>query len=156
MLYTLEIDSSAGRWIGYQLLAGFGAGSGVQIPFITVGVVLSEKDMPSGNAIAIFFNTLGGAISISIAQNIFSNKLVSTLHKSAPTVNPQIIIAAGATHIHNVTTPDQVSGVLEAYNTAVTSAFLLPIATSCLAFLASLFVERKSVKGKKVALGGGA
>jgi Na+/melibiose symporter-like transporter len=52
MLYTLKVNSSAGKWIGYQLLSGFGAGSGVQIPFIAVQVVLSNKDMPTGNAMA--------------------------------------------------------------------------------------------------------
>lgn len=153
MLYTLQVDSSPAHWVGYQILAGIGAGSGVQIPFIAVQVVLSEKDMPSGNAIAIFFNTLGGAISISIAQNIFSNKLVSSIRSDASGVDPATIIAAGATHIKDVVSADQVPAVLQAYNTAVTSAFVLPIATSCIAFLCSLVVEWKSVKGKKLVPG---
>ncbi|KAF1356882.1 major facilitator superfamily domain-containing protein [Delphinella strobiligena] len=153
LLYTLKVNSSAGHWIGYQLLAGIGSGSGVQIPFIAVQVVLNEKDMPTGNAIAIFFNTIGGAISISIAQNIFSNRLVSSLHHDAPRVNITTIVAAGAGHVREVTTSAQLPGVLQAYNTAVTSAFILPIATSCIAFLCSLFVEWRSVKGKKVTAG---
>jgi Na+/melibiose symporter-like transporter len=33
MLYTLQVNSSTGRWIGYQLLSGFGAGGGVQSMF---------------------------------------------------------------------------------------------------------------------------
>lgn len=68
MLYTLKVNSSAGIWIGYELLSAIGAGFGVQIPFIAVQVVLNSKDMPTGNAIAIFFNSLGGAIAISVAQ----------------------------------------------------------------------------------------
>ena len=61
MLYTLEVNSGAGKWIGYQILAGIGAGAGVQIPFIAVQVVLSDKDMPSGstftpNALSNLFN----------------------------------------------------------------------------------------------------
>ena len=55
MLYTLKVDSTIGVWIGYQILAGVGAGACVQIPFIAVQVVLEEKDMPIGNAVAIFF-----------------------------------------------------------------------------------------------------
>ncbi|TVY88550.1 Efflux pump, partial [Lachnellula willkommii] len=70
-IYLLNVHSSAGEWIGYQLLCGLGAGAGVQIPFIAVQVVLSETDMPTGNAIAIFFNSLGGAVSISVAENVF-------------------------------------------------------------------------------------
>jgi Na+/melibiose symporter-like transporter len=30
LIYTLEIPSGAGKWIGYQLISGFGAGGGVQ------------------------------------------------------------------------------------------------------------------------------
>lgn len=30
LIYTLHVTSSAGRWIGYQLICGFGAGAGVQ------------------------------------------------------------------------------------------------------------------------------
>lgn len=140
MLHTLKVDSSEGIWIGYQILAGAGAGACVQIPFIAVQVVLSEKDMPIGNAVAIFFNTLGGAISVSVAQNIFSNTLVKQLPIQAPTVNPLVIANAGATHIRDVVTPRQLPGVLVAFDKAITTAFILPIAVSGLAALSSLLM----------------
>ncbi|KAI4748474.1 putative major facilitator superfamily transporter [Aureobasidium sp. EXF-12298] len=155
MLYTLQVTSPAAKWIGYQLLAGIGSGSAIQIPFIAVQVVLEEKDMPSGNAIAIFFNSLGGAISISIAQNIFANTLVKDIIKNAPGVNPAVVISAGATHVREVVSAANLPGVLAAYSNAVTSAFIVPIATSGLAFIVSLFIEWKSIKGKNI-MGGGA
>ncbi|PPJ55452.1 hypothetical protein CBER1_02756 [Cercospora berteroae] len=156
MLYSLNPSSSAGVWIGYQILAGVGAGACVQIPFIAVQVVLNEKDMPIGNAIAIFFNTLGGAISVSIAQNIFSNTLAQQLPVLAPTVDPRMVIAAGATHIEDVVPEGSVGAVRLAYNLAVTRAFIMPIAVAGLAFLAALAFEWKSVKGKKLTMGGAA
>jgi hypothetical protein len=156
MIYTLKVNSGAGMWIGYQILAGAGAGACVQIPFIAVQVVLSKKDMPSGNAVAIFFNSLGGAISISIAQNIFSNTLIKEIPRYAMDVDPAIIIGAGATNIRAVTTPEQLPGVLEAYNVAVTSTFILPIACAGAACLCSVLFEWKSVKGKKLELGAAA
>lgn len=172
MLYTLKVTSSTGIWIGYELLAGIGAGACVQIPFIAVQVVLDEKDvssgtlgsfrtrmlkfsqMPVGNAVAIFFNTLGGALSVSIAQNIFSNTLVKQLPILAPDVNVAQVIQAGATHFRDFLTPAQLPGVLLAYNKAVTTAFIMPIAVSGIAFLASLGMEWKSVKGKSLIPGG--
>ena len=156
MLYTLKPSSSAGMWIGYQILSGFGAGACVQIPFVAIQVVLSKKDMPSGNAITIFFNTLGGAMSISIAQNIFSNTLIQQIPKYTTGIDPAKIIAAGATHIREVTPKSQLAGVLTAYNIAVTRSFILPITCAGLAFLCSLLFEWKSVKGKKLEIGGGA
>ena len=156
MIYSLKPESSAGMWIGYQILAGTGAGMCVQIPFIAVQVVLPKKDMPVGNAIAIFFNSLGGAISISIAQNIFSNSLVREIPKFAPGVDPSVIVAAGATRIREVVQPELLEGVLRAYNEALSSSYVLGIACAGLAFLSSLLFEWKSVRGKKLDLAGGA
>lgn len=150
LMYTFQVNSSVGRWVGYQLLSGFGAGAGVQIPFIAVQVVLGKKDMPSGNAIAIFFNSLGGAISISVAQNIFSNGLYSNIPKYAPDVVPAIIVNAGATHLRDVVTAVQLPGVLEAYMVALKNAFIVPIVVGGIATICACFVEWKSVKGKKI------
>ncbi|RVD82330.1 uncharacterized protein DFL_006758 [Arthrobotrys flagrans] len=156
LLHTLEVDAPSSKWIGYQVLAGFGAGMGIQIPFVAVQVVLSPDDMPVGNALAIFFNSLGGAISISIAQNIFSNTLLQQLPKLAPRVNPQLVIHAGATAIRMIISAENLPGVILAYNKAITTCFILPIAVGGIAWLCSLGMEMKSVKGKKIELGGGA
>jgi len=206
MLYTLKVNSGAGKWLGYQILAGAGAGAGVQIPFIAVQVVLSDKDMPTGStftlntfqiysmqlhppislrspppitlvnrqplmifprllwdrlthppdAVVFFFNSLGGAIAISIAQNIFVNSLSHDIPKLAPGVDPKIVIGAGATYIRDVVPAQWLPGVLQAYTNAVTSAFILAIATGGIAFFVSWAMEWKSVKGKKLLPGGGA
>ncbi|TEY56427.1 hypothetical protein BOTCAL_0225g00070 [Botryotinia calthae] len=156
LMYTLQVGSSVGKWVGYQLICGIGAGMGVQIPFIAVQVVLNAKDMPSGNAIAIFFNSLGGAISISIAQNVFSNGLVKYVPQYAPEVSPAVIYAAGATHLRDVISPADLVGVLVAYCKALDEAFVLAIAVGAIATICACFVEWKSVKGKKIEHGAGA
>ena len=116
------------------------------VPFI----VLNAKDMPTGNAIAIFFNSLGGAVSISIAQNIFSNGLKVNLPKYAPGVDPATIIAAGATHLREAVSAAQLPGVLQAYMTALSDAFVISIAAGGIATILACFVEWKNVKGKKI------
>jgi hypothetical protein len=151
MIYTLGVDSDSGKWIGYQILAGFGAGGGVQIPFVAIQVVLNSKDMPTGNAITIFFNSLGGAISITLAQNIFLNGIYTEIPKYAPEVSPLMIINAGATHIREFVPPADLPGVLQAYMLSLNQTFILAIAAGSIATLLALFVEAKSVKGKKVA-----
>jgi len=116
--------------------------------------LLTTPKMPVGNAVAIFFNTLGGALSVSIAQNIFSNTLVKQLPVLAPDADIARVIQAGATHFRDFLTPAQLPGVLLAYNKAITTAFIMPIAVSGLAFVASLGMEWKSVKGKSLIPGG--
>lgn len=36
LFYTLDINTGAGKWIGYQILAGAGFGAGFQVPMIVV------------------------------------------------------------------------------------------------------------------------
>ncbi len=90
---------------------------------------------------AIFFNTLGGAISISVAQNIFSNTLATELLQRTSGIDPLTIIRAGATRVRDVTPPDQLRAVLESYNEAIQRCFVLPIAVGGLALICSLFVS---------------
>ncbi|KAF2189643.1 MFS general substrate transporter [Zopfia rhizophila CBS 207.26] len=156
LLYTLKVDSLPGIWIGYQILAGVGAGASVQIPFIAVQVVTTEKDMPAANAMVMFFNSLGGAIAISIAQNIFVNSLAREIPKFAPGLDPRIVIGAGATHVRQVVPEMLMPGMLQAYTKAIVSAFILAIATAGLAVIVSFWMERKTVKGKKLIPSGGA
>lgn len=156
LLYTLKVDSPAGQWIGYQILAGIGAGAGVQIPFVAVQVVTSQNDMPTANACVMFFNSLGGALSISIAQNIFVNTLTKEIPKYVPGFDPKIVANAGATNLRRVVPAQLLPGVLHGYNNAIVTAFILAIATSGIAFFVSLGMEQRSVKGKKIMAGGGA
>ena len=89
----------------------------------------------------IFFNTLGGAISISVAQNVFANTLIKTVPKYASGVDPHLIIASGATQIRKVVPADQLAGVLKAYSYALDRAFILPIAVSGAALIVAFFVS---------------
>ncbi|KAH8808301.1 major facilitator superfamily domain-containing protein [Xylogone sp. PMI_703] len=152
LLYTLRVSSNVAKWVCYQLLAGFGAGGGIQLPFIAVQTVLNNNDMPTGNAMAIFFNSLGGAISISIAQNIFSNGLVKNLPKYAPGVSEELISRAGATALRTVVSAAQLPGVLKAYMAALNEAFIISIAVGGIAFLVAFIVEPKSIKGKNISM----
>ncbi|KAF2496011.1 MFS transporter [Lophium mytilinum] len=155
LLYTLKVNSPAGVWIGYQILAGAGSGMAVQIPFVAVQVVTSEKDMPTGNACVFFFNSLGGALAISIAQNIFVNTLAEDIPVYAPGVDPKIVIGAGATHVREVMAKygwnNMLDGVLEAYTKGITRAFLVAVAAAVISFIVSFGMEWKSVKGRKIA-----
>jgi MFS family permease len=145
LLFTLKVNSGAGPWIGYQIIAGLGVGIAVQIPFIAVQVVLPKNDMPSGSGLLGFFNALGGALSISIAQNIFASTLAKRLEQ-LPNIDAAAVIAAGAANITSAISENQIGVVREAYDYALMRAFILPIAVGGGAFAASLVMEWRSVK----------
>jgi MFS transporter, DHA2 family, glioxin efflux transporter len=50
LTYTLNIDTSIGRQVGYQILMGFGTGLVLQIPPIIAGIVTSNADKAVGLA----------------------------------------------------------------------------------------------------------
>ena len=93
-------------------------------------------------AIAIFFNSLGGSLSISIVQTIFLQGLRQNIPVYAPDVDTEVIIGAGATDVSRLVNPDQVEGLLYAYNLSIVNAFIFAIAAAGIAFLCSLVVSK--------------
>lgn len=53
LLYTLDIDSSAGVWVGYQILAGVGVGWCFQVPIVTAQATAAPSDLPSVTAMVL-------------------------------------------------------------------------------------------------------
>jgi hypothetical protein len=76
-------------------------------------------------SIVVFSQTFGGTIFLTFAQFIFSHGLVNGLKKFAPTVDVQTVIDAGATAVRQVVKPEELTGVLKAYNVAINHAFYL-------------------------------
>jgi MFS family permease len=150
-LITLyDIDTSTGKWIGYQIVVGAGVGAGFQVPMTAVQTVLKPEDIPVGTAAVMFFQTLGGALFIAVGQSVFQNGLISGVVKYAPNVSPAAVIGAGATEMRHVLTQlgqlDQLDGVIKAYMSGLRDAYRVSLAIAVVAFVASLFLEWKSVK----------
>lgn len=74
LLTTFDPSTGSPKWIGFQVLFGAGVGFGMQQPLIAVQAVLPARDVPIGTAMIMFCQTLGGALFISVAQNVFTNQ----------------------------------------------------------------------------------
>ncbi|KAJ5489845.1 Major facilitator superfamily domain general substrate transporter [Penicillium expansum] len=156
LMSMFQPDTSKAVWIGYQIIAGAGAGAGMQQSMIAVQVVLEFDDIPTGTAIIVFAQTLDGALFVSIGNNVFRNKLVEYLAKYIPTVDPALILKTGATGLHSVVNKADLPGVIHAYNDALTQTFIVGAAAASVSIIGALWVEWKSVKGKNIAAGGAA
>ena len=71
LLSTLQADSGHAKWIGYQALYGIGVGLGMQQIMMAVQVVLRLEDVPTGTAIVIFTQNIGGSVFLAAGQNVF-------------------------------------------------------------------------------------
>lgn len=47
LLYTLDIGTSAGNYIGYQILFGVGVGTTIQVPVIVAQAFSAAQDIPA-------------------------------------------------------------------------------------------------------------
>ncbi|KAI1614547.1 DNA repair protein RAD50 [Exophiala viscosa] len=149
LLTTFMTDTGHSMWIGYQVIYGLGVGFGMQQALVAVQATLPLKDIPTGTALVMFMQTFGGALFVSVAQNVFNNRLISTLPKYAPGIDPSIIVNVGATSLRNEIPAKYLQGVLFAYNLALTNTWYISVAMCCLQLIGAIFVEWKSVKGMK-------
>lgn len=153
LLTSYSTTMSTGRWIGYQILAGLGVGAGFQVPMTAVQTVLPQEDIPIGSATVMFFQSLGGALFISVANSVFQNGLTSAIQSNVPDVDAQTIVRAGATALRGVLAQmgkiNELPAVVEAYMVGLRDAYRVSLALTCAAFVAALFLEWRSVKEKK-------
>ncbi|KAJ5118320.1 major facilitator superfamily domain-containing protein [Penicillium atrosanguineum] len=150
LITMFDVDISSGKWIGYQIVVGAGVGAGFQVPMTAVQTVLDPSDIPVGTAMVMFFQTLGGALFIAVGQSVFQNGLIDGISTYAPGVSPAAIVGAGATEMRSVLGKlgqlDQVDGVIKAYMSGLRDTYRVSLALMVVAFVASLFLEWKSVK----------
>ncbi|KAG0652220.1 Efflux pump mlcE [Hyphodiscus hymeniophilus] len=149
LMSTLNPGSSKGKWIGYQLISGFGRGGGMQMPILAIQNNIEPTLASIAMAIVVFFQTFGGAVFLSFDQTIFSNDLVSGLHKYAPEVDAAAVVQAGATGFRDIVAKSSVDGVLKAYSHAVNHVFYLAAGTAFGAFVVCWGMGWKNIKKPK-------
>ena len=167
LIYTLNIGTSTGKWVGYQFFTGasmaFAIMHGLSIAQANVGpedlaavtsnllcmclFIFSSAGIAQRSQLtcSTVFQTIGGAFSTSAGQSAFVNRLLATLPKTAPGVNPVLVIITGASELHNVFPPDVLPGVLEAYMVGLKAAFAVAVAFSGVAFLCTLAIPMKKL-----------
>jgi hypothetical protein len=116
---------------------------------IAAQTVLAKKDVPIGLTIMAFAQFLAGTISVVICQAVLANTLVSELSTELPGFDASAIATAGATEIQGLVSGEDLPIVLAAYNAGIDNVFYCALGASCLALVASFFMEWKSVKARR-------
>lgn len=145
LLTTLEVDTPQAKWIGYQVLYGFGLGCTFQSPNLAAQTVLPNRDVPIGTSLMFFSQLLGGAIFISVGQNVLNNQLLERL-SVIPGFKPEMIKDQGATSLIQSLPAELKAQVLSAYNDSLRKVFQVALIMVCLCILGSLAMEWRSVK----------
>ncbi|KAI0552568.1 major facilitator superfamily domain-containing protein [Xylaria curta] len=145
LLTTLQLDTGSGKWIGYQVIYGFGQGLCFQAPNLAAQTVLPKKDVPVGASLMFFSQILGGAIFVSVGQNVLNNQLVQRL-SHIPGFSPALIQSGGATSLIDSFSGEDRHDALVAYNESLRTVFRVGLILAALTVLGALGMEWRSVK----------
>lgn len=144
LLCTLQVQTGSAKWIGYEVLISVGLGMSLGQGYVATQTVLIAEQIAVGSALVSAFQSLGGAISVSVGNSV----LLTDLYGAAlPGINIEAVVAAGATGFRTLVPRDRIPALLEVYNEALRKVFFIGVASSGLAFLAALGLEWRSIKG---------
>ncbi|KAF2475927.1 MFS general substrate transporter [Lindgomyces ingoldianus] len=147
LITMLDMETHLATWVGYFILFAIGTGISINHPYTAVQAVLSEAEVPTGNAILQFTFQLGGSLSLCIAQTIFLNRLTAEVTQKLPKMSPKLVIAAGAYNLRALAqTPEALVLLREAYRDAIRDVFIFALVAGGLALLFSLGFEHRNVK----------
>ena len=138
LIYTVDINSSAAKWIGFEALTAAGVGLCLQIPIISNQGLVTASDIPTVTAMTLFFETIGQALFVAASEAAFTNRLVLSLPYNAPSISPMVVLAAGATQLRDVFHPSDLHGILLLYLDGLKVNHAVSIACGGLATLVSL------------------
>ncbi|KAI6782766.1 drug:H+ antiporter-2 [Emericellopsis cladophorae] len=138
LLYTLNIHSTTGEWIGYQILAGVGWGVAFQVPMIAVQGNAEPRDLASATGMLLFFQGLGGAYFVSGAQAAFLNQMVAHVVSRVPDIDRATLILTGATEIRHRFPVELQGDVIDGYMAGLKVVFAMCIAATGVATLVGL------------------
>ena len=93
--------------------------------------------------------SVGSTFLIAAAQSGFVNQLLHKLANTAPSVNPALVTATGATELHQVFSGAELDGVVRAYAWGIKVAFAITIGACGITFPFSLCSKWKNVNAKK-------
>jgi hypothetical protein len=147
LIYTWDVDTSTSKLIGYQILYGVGVGLGLQQAIVAVQAG-SNIDIPSGIALLCFSENFGGAVFVSVAQNLWANKLGQKL-QNITGIDLAQVVKTGATEITSLTEdPVTLKAIRVAYRDSLSQAFLVALLLICIATIGTLGVDWKNIKAK--------
>ncbi|KAH6640590.1 major facilitator superfamily domain-containing protein [Chaetomium tenue] len=155
MITTFSLDSPLRIWFGYQVIAGLGIGVGFQTGVLVVQNSVPHEWIPQATACVQFFQSMGGAIFIAVAQAVFQNGLTTGIERDAPNLPAQAFIHSGASEIPQVLAAmgaaDSLPAVLAAYLQGLRNSYFITVGCAAAAFLAACGLSWKKIQKRKAA-----
>ncbi|KAF2231042.1 MFS multidrug transporter-like protein [Viridothelium virens] len=156
LIYTLDAGSSAGEWIGYQIVIGVGLGLSVQVAVVVCQSIVDPADLSAASAMVLFFQLGAASVWLSIAQALFGNKLIQLLAQDFGPTRGNQLFAAGATALRSLLSGEAVEFAVQGYVAGLKDAYVVSIALAGFAsivVIAAIFVDRRKLRWGTSAVG---
>jgi hypothetical protein len=153
-LYILfKPTTSLSKIIGYQIVAGLGAGGLFQPPMIAMIALTDKNDVATAIAAFIFVRCIGSSMSLAVAGSIFQNTLQKQSFKLRAMGLPRNITdalagnaaAANVEMIRTIADPFQKSTVKNAFAIGTRNIWILYTCVGAVSVLASLFISKSEL-----------
>lgn len=155
LITTWNTTTGSPKWIGYQVIFGAGAGIGVQLPVVIIQLLLQSHLIPTGTAIMIFAQTLGGAVFVAVGQTLLINKLSTGLNAVLPGGDAVSINSIGSVDILASVPSSYIADVKNVYSNALTTSWYISVALGAAAVVVALGVPHRRFKTERNAEGPG-
>ncbi|KAH7313649.1 major facilitator superfamily transporter [Stachybotrys elegans] len=150
LLTTLTTKTTTAEWAIYEIIVAAGLGLSIQQGFTAVQTVLPEDEVSIGTAAVVASQSFGGAVFVSVGNNIFQNEMVRLAKTHNITgVDVREVVGAGATAFRDLVRPEILPEFIHIYNEALQQVFYSVIPLVGLALVSSFFFEWRSIKVKK-------
>jgi hypothetical protein len=142
------------------LSPGLGIGVGFQTGVLVVQNNVPHEWIPQATACVQFFQAMGGAVFIAVAQAVFQNGLTDHIKHDVPGIPPEVFIHSGASQIPQLLEQLQATqylhAVLNAYLQGLRNAFFITVGCAAAAFLAASGLRWKKIQKRKAPATGAA
>ncbi|ROV91897.1 hypothetical protein VPNG_09767 [Cytospora leucostoma] len=112
--------------------------------------VLPRGDIPVATACVQFFQSLGGAVFVAVAQTVFQNGLVGGVRRGVPGLDPSVLTDAGVSQsreiLRRLGLEAYTTVVMEAYVTGLRRAYYITVACAAGAFCAAAGLSWVNIK----------
>jgi MFS family permease len=147
LLFTVNINTSSARLIGYQIIYGLGIGFTQNVAFLSVQADNEPKDVPAAIAIVSFAQLFGGMCGPVIGQAILSSSLRRYLPKNGvpPAIAIKVIQSVGAVWELQ---GDMRTNVVKAYLRSLNNVYIAAVPIAFCIILAAFLIRNVSLKSK--------
>ncbi|CAH0037625.1 unnamed protein product [Clonostachys rhizophaga] len=149
LVTTFEVDTSMIKLIMYTALCGLAYGIGFSGPQNAVQTVLPADEIPLGMSIMLFAQSFGPAVTIAIAQVIFTNQLWTNLSGFVEGLTRGEMEKSGLSEIVSSVPSAEARQVLEGIDKSISQTWYLVVGLACATMVGSLLIEWRSVKSKR-------